>query len=72
MLRNLKTGTARIALETEKRNEGKLGLKVVAVGLNYSQPEKFRSNILVNIDEPKAVTHCLMSILTTRVGQVKS
>jgi 1-acyl-sn-glycerol-3-phosphate acyltransferase len=55
VLRKLKTGTARIALETERRNEGKLGLKVVAIGLNYSAQEKFRSNILIDIDKPRGV-----------------
>lgn len=59
VLRKLKTGTARIALEAEKRNEGKLDLKVVAVGLNYSQPEKFRSKIFIDIDEPKTVVEYL-------------
>lgn len=55
ILRELKTGTARIALETEKLNGGKLDLQVVAVGINYSQPEKFRSNILIDIDQPRGV-----------------
>lgn len=55
ILRELKTGTARIALETEKLNEGKLNLKVVAVGINYSQSEKFRSNILIDIDKPQDI-----------------
>lgn len=59
VLRNLKSGTARIALETEFRKKGKLGLKVVAVGLNYSQSEKFRSNILIDIDQPQPVTEFL-------------
>jgi 1-acyl-sn-glycerol-3-phosphate acyltransferase len=56
VLRKLKSGTARIALEAEHRKKGKLGLKVVAVGLNYSQSEKFRSNILIDIDQPQPVT----------------
>jgi 1-acyl-sn-glycerol-3-phosphate acyltransferase len=59
VLRKLKTGTARIALESEQRNKGKLGLKVVAVGLNYSQPEKFRSKIFIDIDTPRGVTEFL-------------
>ncbi|MDX1651292.1 MAG: lysophospholipid acyltransferase family protein [Brumimicrobium sp.] len=59
VLRKLKTGTARIALETELLNQGNLGLKVVAVGINYSHPEKFRSNILVDIDKPRGVTDYL-------------
>lgn len=59
VLRQLKSGTARIALEAENRNDGKLGLQVVAIGLNYSQPEKFRSRILVDIDPPASVTDYL-------------
>lgn len=55
VLRQLKSGTARIALETEKQNYGQLNLKVVAVGLNYEQAEKFRSRILIDIDHPIAV-----------------
>jgi 1-acyl-sn-glycerol-3-phosphate acyltransferase len=55
VLRELKSGAARIALETENRNNGKLGLKIVAVGLNYSQPEKFRSNIYIDIDRPESL-----------------
>lgn len=55
VLRELKTGTARIALETEKLHEGKLNLQVVAVGINYSQSEKFRSNILIDIDKPQDI-----------------
>lgn len=55
VLRELKTGTARIALESERLNNGKLDLQVVAVGINYSQPERFRSNIYIDIDEPRTV-----------------
>lgn len=55
ILRKLKTGTARIALETEFRNDWKLDLQIVAVGLNYSQQERFRSTILIDIDKPRNV-----------------
>lgn len=58
-LRDFKTGTARIALETEKLYGGELDLKVVAAGINYSQPEKFRSDILVDVEEPKGVKDLL-------------
>lgn len=51
-LRKLKSGTARIALETESRNNGKLGMKIIPVGLVYQQPDKFRSAVLVNIGTP--------------------
>lgn len=59
VLRELKSGTARIALEAERRNGGKLNLKVVPMGLIYLQAEKFRSSILVNVGEGKGVTHHL-------------
>ena len=48
-LRELKSGTARIALEVEKRSRGKLNLRVVPLGLNYLKAEKFRSSVLVNV-----------------------
>ena len=59
VLRKLKSGTARIALEAELRNKGNLDLQIIALGLNYSQPEKFRSNILVNIDAPQSIVEYL-------------
>ena len=55
-LRELKSGAARIALEAEMRNEGKTGLKIIPVGLNYLQAYKFRSSILVNIGQPIEVS----------------
>lgn len=58
-LRQLKSGTARIALEAEKRNEGKLKLKIIPMGLFYSQAEKFRSSVLVSIDQGLGVTDFL-------------
>lgn len=51
-LRELKSGTARIALEAEKRNKGSLGLKILPLGLNYTQAEKFRSGVLVDVGFP--------------------
>jgi 1-acyl-sn-glycerol-3-phosphate acyltransferase len=47
----LKTGAARIALETEARH-GALGLRVVPVGLVYEDKERFRSRVLVQVGEP--------------------
>jgi 1-acyl-sn-glycerol-3-phosphate acyltransferase len=54
-LRELKSGTARIALEVEKRNNGKLNLQVVPLGLNYLKGEKFRSSVLINVGEKLSV-----------------
>ena len=49
-LRELKSGTARIALEAEQRNAGQLNVKIVPIGLFYSQAEKFRSSVLISIE----------------------
>ncbi|MDR0801150.1 1-acyl-sn-glycerol-3-phosphate acyltransferase [Fluviicola sp.] len=51
-LREIKTGTARIALEVEKRNKGKLGVKVIPVGLNYISANSYRGKVLVHVGKP--------------------
>ena len=51
-LRPLKTGTARLALEAENRNDFQLGLQVVPIGINYSNPHRFRSHVFLNIGKP--------------------
>jgi glycerol-3-phosphate O-acyltransferase / dihydroxyacetone phosphate acyltransferase len=51
-LKEVKSGAARMALELEHRHDGKLGLRVVPVGLTYSAKEIYRSNALVNFGEP--------------------
>ncbi|UZR92879.1 lysophospholipid acyltransferase family protein [Chondrinema litorale] len=51
-LREIKTGTARIALGAEAENNFNLGVKILTVGINYSEGEKFRSDVTLNIDEP--------------------
>lgn len=56
LLRDLKSGTARIALEAEKQNNGQLGVKVLPMGLNYTQAEKFRSRVLVDVGEALATS----------------
>jgi 1-acyl-sn-glycerol-3-phosphate acyltransferase len=53
-LRKLKTGTARIAFATESSHDFQLGLCILPVGLNYSDPTQFRSQLLT-IPAPR---HC--------------
>lgn len=67
-LRQLKSGTARIALESEFRNDGKLNLKVVPVGLIYTEGNKFRSSILVNCGEGIGVTQYLEEYQVNSAG----
>ena len=51
-LKTVKSGAARMALELEHRHGGKLGLKVLPVGLTYSAKERYRSETLVHFGEP--------------------
>ena len=51
-LRELKSGTARIGLEIEKRGNIKTPLQVISIGLVYTEAEAFRSSVLVSIGEP--------------------
>lgn len=51
-LRKIKTGAARIAFDAEKRNNWQLGLTILPVGLNYTDPTKFRSELLVVFGNP--------------------
>ncbi len=58
-LRELKSGTARIALEVEKRHQGILNLKVIPIGIFYSQGEKFRSSVMLTVEQGLSVTNHL-------------
>ena len=51
-LRKIKTGAARIALGAETRNEFKLGIKILNIGLNYQNPHQFNKDLFVNVDAP--------------------
>jgi 1-acyl-sn-glycerol-3-phosphate acyltransferase len=47
----LKTGAARIALETEACH-GPVGLRVIPVGLSYEAKGEFRSRVLIHVGDP--------------------
>jgi glycerol-3-phosphate O-acyltransferase / dihydroxyacetone phosphate acyltransferase len=51
-LKPVKTGAARIALGAEARNDFKLGVKIINIGLNYADPHKFNRDLFINIKEP--------------------
>ncbi|MBK9335568.1 MAG: 1-acyl-sn-glycerol-3-phosphate acyltransferase [Lewinellaceae bacterium] len=51
-VRPLKTGTARIALGAEARNDWQLDVKIIPIGLSYSAPHLFRSDVVVHIGAP--------------------
>jgi len=51
-LRPIKTGAARIALGAEFLHHFALGVKIVPVGINYSNPHSFRSDVFINFGVP--------------------
>lgn len=51
-MRPLKTGAARIALGAEARNGWNLGVKIIPVGMSYSAPHLFRSDVVVQAGAP--------------------
>lgn len=55
-LRGLKKGIPRIVFQAEERNDFKLGLKIVPVGIYYSSYPNMKSTLIVNYGDPFDVT----------------
>jgi glycerol-3-phosphate O-acyltransferase/dihydroxyacetone phosphate acyltransferase len=55
-LAKLKTGAARIALETEDASDWRLGLRVVPVGLTYDRKHAFQGRVAVAVGQPLRVS----------------
>jgi len=55
-LQKLKKGTARIVLGAEAQKDFKLNVKIVPVGINYSNPHHFKSDVFVNFGVPLNVS----------------
>jgi 1-acyl-sn-glycerol-3-phosphate acyltransferase len=51
-VKKVKTGAARIVLETEARHGYEAGVKLIPVGLHFFSRSRFRSRVLVNFGEP--------------------
>ena len=51
-VQKLKTGTARIALQSEEKNGWRLGVVIVPVGLNFESRQRFRTRVLLRFGEP--------------------
>jgi 1-acyl-sn-glycerol-3-phosphate acyltransferase len=50
-IRPFKTGTARIGFSAENQKEFELNLPILPVGLSYSAPDKFRSNLVIHVGD---------------------
>jgi len=53
-VQKLKTGCARIALESEAESDWQLGVRIVPVGLNFESRRRFRSQVLLSFGVPIA------------------
>ena len=51
-LHPLRTGTARIALATEKQHAYELGVNILPVGLNYHRPRRSGAGLVVEVGQP--------------------
>ena len=51
-IRKLKKGAARIAFDVEEQNNFEANLIILPLGMNYSEPSRFRSNLFMNFGEP--------------------
>ena len=51
-LEKVKTGAARIGLGAEEKNDFKLGVQIIPVGLSYSNIVKFRSDVFIRFGKP--------------------
>jgi 1-acyl-sn-glycerol-3-phosphate acyltransferase len=51
-IRPLKTGIARISLGAEEQYDFSLGVQIIPIGINYSNPHYFRSDVFIRFGAP--------------------
>ena len=54
-IRQIKTGTARIAFSAEAANNWQLGLQILPVGITYDRQGDFGTSIMINLQKPLLV-----------------
>jgi 1-acyl-sn-glycerol-3-phosphate acyltransferase len=69
-LRKVKTGAARMALGALANTDAAADLKILPVGLNYSDPTRFRSDVFVSVGKPIEVAAYLESYRQDSVSTV--
>lgn len=70
-IKPLKTGLARIARGAEIQNDLTLGISIIPIGLNYSDPHQFRSDLFVNIGEPILVKDYISNLKENEIEEVE-
>ena len=54
-LLKIKTGAARMALNAEIKNNFTLDIKIIPVGINYSNPSRFKSEVFIEYGDPISI-----------------
>ena len=70
-VQRMKTGTARIALESEAQNNFDLGVQIVPLGINFESQKWFRSRVLVTVGEAISVSGYVQDYDRDPVGAVQ-
>lgn len=70
-LKAIKTGAARMALELESRHQGSLGLRIVPVGLTFSDKSRYRSDVLVHFGAPIQIADFLDGYAENRHERIR-
>ncbi len=68
----IKTGTSRIALGAESKNDYTLGIKIIPVGLNFENRDQFLTSVLVRFGDPIDVSTYKEEHLLDDRGAVRS
>ena len=55
-IKKIQSGAARICLGAAAANDFSLDIKIVTIGLNFSDPHSFQSDLFVSIDKPISVS----------------
>lgn len=71
-VRRLKTGIARIALEAEHAAGYSLGIRIVPIGLNFSDRAAFRSDLVIRVGAPISVPDYREAYLADPVEAVRT
>ncbi len=72
LLKQLKTGIARIALAVEREHGWALGLRIVPVGLDFTDRASFRSDLFIRVGEPIEVRDWRDAYSTDPAGAVRA
>jgi 1-acyl-sn-glycerol-3-phosphate acyltransferase len=67
-INELRTGAARIALGVAAHTSGRVRPRMVPCGLNYSNPRRFRSRVLLNYGPGLHITDAMIETFRVRPG----